>query len=181
MRILGIDPGTAITGFAVIDSNAATSNGKPLVHDCGSIRTTAETSHATRLAHIANDLEELLTHWHPDEVAIEKLFFATNVTTAVSVAQARGVILQTIERHGLPSFEYAPREIKQAICGTGGADKKSVQKMVQLICALSCPPRNDDAADALAVALCHAQTIPLRRAAQATSRATSQSTSPAIA
>lgn len=181
MRILGIDPGTAITGFAVIDSNAATSNSKPLVRDCGSIRTTAESSPAARLAHIANDLEELLTHWHPDEVAIEKLFFATNVTTAVSVAQARGVILQTIERHHLPSFEYAPREIKQAICGAGGADKKAVQKMVQLICALAHPPRNDDAADALAVALAHAQTIPLRRAAQSSPQVNAQATPLSIA
>ncbi len=162
MRILGIDPGTARTGYAIVDSV----NQQLTVRDLGCITTEKNQTQAEKLVEISNSLTELLDMWKPQEVAIEKLFFAKNVTTAVTVAQARGVVLHTVERRGLTHAEYTPKEIKLAVCGSGSADKKAVQKMVQLICNLKALPQIDDAADAIAAAICHAQQAPLRKLAQ---------------
>ena len=153
MRIIGIDPGTARTGYAIIEIHGRNSN----VLDLGCITTKKTATQAEKLLEIACNIEELIEKWHPDQAAIERLFFSQNVTTAVTVAQARGVILETIARRGIIHAEYLPREIKLSVCGTGAADKKSVQKMVQIICNLKAKPQIDDAADAIAVALCHAQ------------------------
>lgn len=157
MRILGIDPGTAITGFAVID----TQNSRIIVRDIGCITTKSARGMPTCLHEIAENIKELLDTWRPNCAAVEKLYFSQNVTTAVTVAQARGVIIETIHAHGVPVAEYLPRQIKMAVCGDGGADKKAVQKMMQLLVHLPSLPKKDDAADALAVAVCHANTLPL--------------------
>lgn len=157
MRILGIDPGTAITGFAVID----TQNSQVIVRDIGCITTKSANGMPACLREIAENLEEILEKWQPDYAAVEKLYFSQNVTTAVTVAQARGVIIETIHSHGVQIAEYLPRQIKLAVCGDGGADKKAVQKMMQLITHLPSLPKKDDATDALAVAICHANTLPL--------------------
>lgn len=162
MRILGIDPGTARTGYAIVDSV----NHQLIVRDLGCITTEKHQTQAEKLVEISNSLTELLEMWKPQEVAIEKLFFAKNVTTAVTVAQARGVVLCAVEQRGLAHAEYTPKEIKLAVCGSGSADKKAVQKMVQLICNLKSIPQIDDAADAIAAAICHAQQAPLRKLAQ---------------
>ena len=153
MRIIGIDPGTARTGYAIIEIRGRDS----IVLDLGCITTEKTQTQAEKLLEIANNIEELLTQWKPDQAAIERLFFSQNVTTAVTVAQARGVILETIARKRVPHSEYLPREIKVSVCGDGAADKKAVQKMVQILCNLKSKPQIDDAADAIAVALCHAQ------------------------
>ena len=153
MRILGIDPGTAITGYAVIEVVGQ----KITVLDLGCIKTQKSQSQSEKLVEIANNLNELMDAWQPANVAVEKLFFSQNVTTAVTVAQARGVILETVERRQINCVEYLPREIKLAVCGSGSADKKSVQKMVKLIGNLQSLPKVDDAADALAVAICSSQ------------------------
>lgn len=162
MRILGIDPGTARTGYAVIEVNG----NKTVVLDLGCITTEKTQTQAEKLLEISNNIDELITMWNPSEAAIERLFFSQNVTTAVTVAQARGVILEKIERRNIHHAEYLPKEIKLAVCGSGSADKKSVQKMVQLICNLVSLPQIDDAADAIAVALCHAQHQTLHLLAQ---------------
>ncbi|MFA7277955.1 MAG: crossover junction endodeoxyribonuclease RuvC [Candidatus Gracilibacteria bacterium] len=161
MRILGIDPGTAITGYAILDTSGQTLT----VRDLGCITTDKKSTQAEKLVEISESLCELLEMWKPEEIAIEKLFFAKNVTTAVTVAQARGVILHTIQQRGLGHCEYTPKEIKLAVCGSGSADKKAVQKMVQILCNLKTIPQIDDAADAIAAAICHAQQLPIRRLA----------------
>lgn len=161
MRILGIDPGTALTGYAIVD----TIGSQLIVRDLGCITTDKHTPQAEKLVEISESLNELMTMWNPQEVAIERLFFAKNVTTAVTVAQARGVILHEVQKRGLAHEEYTPKEIKLSVCGSGSADKKAVQKMVQLICNLKAMPQIDDAADAIAVAICHAQQAPLRKLA----------------
>lgn len=153
MRIIGIDPGTARTGYAIMDVMAGNSH----VLDLGCITTNKTQSQAEKLLEIAENIEELIEQWQPDQAAIERLFFSQNVTTAVTVAQARGVILETIARRGITYSEYLPREIKLSVCGDGGADKKAIQKMVGILCKLKSKPQIDDAADAIAVALCHAQ------------------------
>lgn len=162
MRILGIDPGTALTGYAIIDTIGT----QLIVRDLGCIITSKHTPQAEKLVEISESLNELVNMWKPQEVAIEKLFFAKNVTTAVTVAQARGVIIHEIQKRGISHEEYTPKEIKLAVCGSGSADKKAVQKMVQLICNLKAMPQIDDAADAIAVAICHAQQAPLRKLSQ---------------
>lgn len=156
MRILGIDPGTAITGYAVIETGGQLGQ-RIKVLDIGCIRTKKEQSQKEKLVEIANNINELMDMWEPSHVAIERLFFMQNVTNAVTIAQARGVILETVARRQIPCSEYLPREIKLAVCGSGSADKKSVQKMVQLITKMATQPKVDDAADALAVCICHAQ------------------------
>lgn len=162
MRILGIDPGTALTGYAIVD----TIGNQFIVRDLGCITSKKTSSQAEKLVEISTSLCELLEMWKPQEVAIEKLFFMNNVTTAVTVAQARGVILHTVQQRGLAHAEYMPKEIKLAVCGYGSADKKAIQKMVQLLCNLKHMPKIDDAADAIAVAICHAQQAPLRKLSQ---------------
>jgi crossover junction endodeoxyribonuclease RuvC len=149
MRILGIDPGTEILGFGFIDKTST----KPKLVDAGVIRTPAKHPDKERLAIIYNDLKELIEQYQPDVMVVEKLFFAKNVTTGMSVSQARGVVLLLAEQYKLQLEEYTPMQIKQALTGYGKAGKKQVQEMVKLQLNLKEIPRPDDAADALAAAL----------------------------
>lgn len=153
MRILGIDPGVAIVGFGVID----TERGQQKMVQYGAINTEAGLPLATRLVQIQSDLEELLRTFQPDEISIEELFFSKNITTGIAVAHARGVILYTAEKLGIPIYEYTPMQIKQAVVGYGLAEKKQVMDMTRRLLKLKAVPRPDDAADALAIALCHAR------------------------
>ena len=155
MRILGIDPGTGILGFGVIDTDAS---GKAKLVDGGVIRTPPNQADSIRLLTIFNELSEIIMLHKPQVMAVEKLFFAQNVTTAMTVAQARGVVLLCGEQSGLILFEYTPLQIKQALTGYGRADKKQIQEMVRVILALDTIPKPDDCADALAVAICHSMT-----------------------
>lgn len=151
MRILGIDPGTGITGWGIIDK---TYNQLAVV-DYGCIRTAANELNQRRLCDIYDALLLLLREYQPDEMAIEELFFNRNSTTVISVGQARGVLILAAAQRGLQVFEYTPLQIKQAVCGYGKADKKQVQFMVKNMLGLAAAPKPDDAADALAVAVCH--------------------------
>ena len=153
MRVLGIDPGIATVGFGIID----TERGRHKLIGCGAIRTPANTSITSRLDSIFEDVGKLLRKFSPDAMAVEELFFNTNATTGISVAQGRGVILLAAHRFGVPVYEYAPLQVKLAVTGYGRADKKQVIEMVQRLLAMKVPPKPDDAADALAVALCHAR------------------------
>ncbi len=158
MRILGLDPGTATTGFGVIEYDL---NEYRLL-DYGCIKTSAQHSLSDRLHQIGKDLQTLLHLWNPREVAIEELFFSKNVKTAIHVAHARGAIMREISSKGSGVFEYKPQEIKEAVCGYGKADKSQIQKMVQLILKMDHLPHPDDAADALAIAICHANTLKIK-------------------
>lgn len=151
MVILGIDPGIATVGFGVISSL----NGQQSVIQYGTINTVAGTPFSSRLLQIANDMELLIQTFSPDEIAVEELFFNTNVKTAISVAHGRGVVLMTAEKCRIPLYEYTPLQVKQAVVGYGRAEKSQVMKMTQRLLKLNKMPRPDDAADALAVALCH--------------------------
>ena len=152
-RILGIDPGTGIVGFGFIDADG---RGLKLV-DAGVIRTPANQAAGLRLLTIYDELTQLIKQHRPDCMSIEKLFFARNVTTAMSVSQSRGVILLAGVRSHMAIAEYTPLQIKMAITGYGRADKKQMQEMVRLLLKLDQPPKPDDAADALAAAITHAQ------------------------
>ena len=156
MRILGIDPGTGILGFGVID----TSKGKITLVDAGVIRTPVHEDDAVRLLTIYDELTDLIAQNKPDMMSVEKLFFAKNVTTAMTVAQARGVVLLCGKQANLGLYEYTPMQIKQAITGYGKADKKQMQEMVRVLLKLKEIPRPDDAADALAAAITHSMTMP---------------------
>jgi crossover junction endodeoxyribonuclease RuvC len=160
MRILGIDPGTGIVGFGVLD---VLSNGKYKLVDAGVIRTPANQEAAIRLETIYDEIGELIKTNKPDCVSIEKLFFAKNVTTAMSVSQARGVIILAAQQAKLGIGEYTPLQIKQALTGHGRAEKKQVQAMVQTILGLKVPIKQDDCADAIAAAICHAMSLPSGR------------------
>lgn len=153
MRILGLDPGIATVGFGIVDS---VKNRQSLV-TCGVITTPAHTPLTSRLDQIYSDLEELIRTTKPDVMAVEELFFNTNITTGISVAQGRGVILLCAFRCGLKIYEYTPLQVKQAVVGYGRAEKKQVMDMVKRILNLPSPPKPDDAADAVALALCHAR------------------------
>lgn len=153
MRILGIDPGTGIVGFGVID---VLSGGKYKLVDAGVIRTPAHQPLPERLETIYAEVLEVIEASKPDEVSVEKLFFAKNVTTGISVSHARGVILLASQQKGLKIGEYTPLQIKQAITGYGKAEKKQVQSMVQAVLGLEKPIKQDDCADAVATAICHA-------------------------
>ncbi len=155
MRILGIDPGTGILGFGVIDVE----KGNITFVDAGVIRTPVKEDDAVRLLTIYDELTEIIKDTKPQMVSVEKLFFAKNVTTAMSVAQARGVVLLCAMQAGLQIVEYTPMQIKQAITGYGKADKKQMQEMVRIILGLESIPKPDDAADALAAAITHAHTV----------------------
>ncbi len=155
MRILGIDPGTGILGFGVID---APGPGKAHLVDAGVIRTPVKQEDSLRLMTIYDELTEIIEEFKPDTMSVEKLFFAQNVTTAMSVSQARGVVLLAGVKNGLELFEYTPLQIKQALTGYGRADKKQMQEMVRVILALKDVPKPDDCADALAAAICHGMT-----------------------
>ena len=153
MRILGIDPGVAIVGFGLIESGP----GVQRMLQYGVITTPAGQPLAARLAQIRRDMTELIETLAPDEISIEELFFSKNITTGIAVAQARGVILCAVEERAIPIYEYTPMQIKQAVVGYGLADKKQVMDMTRRILKLKAVPRPDDAADALAIALCHAR------------------------
>ena len=153
MRILGLDPGIATVGFGLVDSEK---NKQKLV-GCGVITTQAHTPLTSRLDQIYSDLQELIRVYAPDVMSIEELFFNTNITTGISVAQGRGVILLCAYRSGLAIYEYTPLQVKQAVVGYGRAEKKQVQEMVRRILNLPAVPKPDDAADAVALALCHAR------------------------
>lgn len=156
MRILGIDPGTGILGFGVIDVD---SRGKAVLVDGGVIRTPANQPDSERLITIYDELHEIIAELKPTVMSVEKLFFAQNVTTAMSVSQARGVVLLCGKQHGLELHEYTPQQIKQAITGYGKADKKQMQEMVRILLGLKEVPKPDDAADAIAAALTCAQSV----------------------
>ena len=153
MRILGIDPGVAIVGFGVIESD----RGQQRMIQYGAITTQAGLPLATRLVQIGNDLEKLIGQFQPDELAIEELFFSKNITTGIAVAHGRGVVLYTAEKMQIPIYEYTPMQVKQAVVGYGLAEKKQVMDMTRRLLKLKSIPRPDDAADALAIAICHAR------------------------
>ena len=153
MRILGIDPGVAIVGFGLIESDRGTLR----MLQYGAITTSAGLPLATRLAQINRDIEELIDTFRPDEISVEELFFSKNITTGIAVAHARGVILCAAEKKKIPIYEYTPMQVKQAVAGYGLADKKQVMDMTRRLLKLKSVPRPDDAADALAIALCHAR------------------------
>lgn len=153
MRILGIDPGVAIVGFGLIESE----RGSVRMLQYGAVTTPAGLPLATRLVQIENDMTELIRQLKPDEIAIEELFFSKNITTGIAVAHGRGVILCTAERLSVPIYEYTPMQVKQAVVGYGLADKKQVMDMTKRLLKLKAVPRPDDAADALAIAICHAR------------------------
>ena len=152
MRIIGIDPGTGILGFGVIDVEGS----KITMVDAGVITTPAHTPHDERLEDIYDSLTEIMAATKPDVCSIEKLFFTKNVTTAMTVAEARGVAILVARQHKLPIAEYTPNQIKLTISGYGNADKKQVQEMVRLQLGLKEVPKPDDCADALAAAITHA-------------------------
>ena len=153
MRILGIDPGYGITGFGVIEAE----RGKSRLIQCGAITTPAGMDFSARLEIIYEDMRKLLEVAKPDAVAIEELFFGQNVTTGIGVAQSRGVILLAIRQAGLSVTSYKPMQVKQAVVGYGNATKRQVQDMTKRLLHLQAMPKPDDAADAIAIALCHAR------------------------
>jgi len=155
MRILGIDPGTGILGFGLIDYD----KDELKLVDAGVIRTPVHHPDAERLLIIYEELEQLIKEHKPDVMSVEKLFFAQNVTTAMTVAQARGVVLLLGMQHKLTLHEFTPLQIKQAITGYGKADKNQMQEMVKVLLKLKSVPKPDDAADALAAAICCSMTI----------------------
>jgi crossover junction endodeoxyribonuclease RuvC len=152
MLVLGIDPGTATTGYGLVQENK---DGSLRVVDYGVILTSPDNSMPQRLRKIYIDLKEIIHLHRPDSGAVEKLFFQRNVKTAISVGQARGVTILAIAEAEIPVYEYTPLEIKQSVAGYGGADKIQVQQMVKALLDLEKAPKPDDAADALAVAICH--------------------------
>lgn len=153
MRIIGIDPGIATIGFGIVTYQ----NSRFVLEKCGVITTPAHTSLASRLSRIYTDLTELLQMFPADAVSIEELFFTNNITTGIPVAHGRGVILLACEHAGIPIFEYTPMQVKQSVTGYGRAEKRQVMEMVRRICSLSAVPSPDDAADAVALAICHAR------------------------
>lgn len=157
MRVLGIDPGTAATGYGVV----ARSGDRTVALDGGVIRTAAELPLEGRLVQIHARIGELIDEHAPEAVAVEDIYFGQNVQTAFAVGQARGVVLLAAGAKGVPCFSYTPQAIKAGVCGSGNAPKEQVQRMVQLLLKLPEPPASDHAADALAVALRHANEAPL--------------------
>ncbi len=155
MRILGVDPGIATIGFGLLVSD----NGSFHLERCGVITTPAHTRLSSRLNSIFTDLTELIRMLKPECVSVEELFFNTNITTGISVAHGRGVILLACEQEGVPVYEYTPLQVKQAVTGYGRAEKKQVMEMVRRLCSLREVPKPDDAADAVALAICHARSV----------------------
>lgn len=156
MKILGIDPGTGILGFGVIDVDP---KGKTILIDAGVIRTPVKQPDSERLLTIYDELTEIVKDTMPDVMVVEKLFFSQNVTTAMSVSQARGIVLLIGKQHNLELYEYTPQQIKQALSGYGKADKKQMQEMVRIILKLKEVPKPDDCADAIAAALTYSQSM----------------------
>jgi crossover junction endodeoxyribonuclease RuvC len=159
MRILGIDPGIAIVGFGFIDKRGS----KLVPVQYGSIQTEAHTDPALRLKTIYEAIHQLIDKYQPEAMAIEKLFFNRNVTTAFTVGQARGVLMLAAVQKGLTIAEYTPLQVKQAIVGYGKAEKRQIQEMVKMFLHLASVPKPDDVADALAVAICHAHSATLQQ------------------
>ena len=155
MRILGIDPGYGITGFGLIEAQ----RGQSQLLRCGAITTPAGMDFSARLEIIYEDMRKLLEVAKPDVVAIEELFFGQNVTTGIGVAQSRGVILLAIRQAGLQAYSYKPAQVKQAVVGYGNATKHQVMDMTKRLLHLQQLPKPDDAADAIAIALCHARSF----------------------
>ena len=152
MRILGIDPGFAITGYSIIDYIG---NKFDLIAS-GAVTTKAGESFPLRLLKLNNDLENIIDEYKPDAISVEELFFNQNTKTAINVAQARGIILIVGCKRGIPTFEYTPLQVKQAVTGYGRADKMQVQKMVQSILKVEKIPKLDDITDSMAIGICHA-------------------------
>lgn len=153
MIVMGIDPGVATIGFGVIDAQ----RGKNTLIQYGVISTPAGIPLSKRLVQINEDMEQLIEQFMPDELAVEELFFSKNITTGISVAHGRGVILLAAERKGIPIYEYTPMQVKQAVVGYGAAEKRQVMLMTQRLLSMKQIPRPDDAADALAIAICHSR------------------------
>ena len=158
MVILGIDPGFAIVGFGAVEAE----QGRARLLQCGAITTPAGEPLPTRLLQIADDLQQLFRLFRPDAMAVEELFFTNNITTGIGVAQARGVILTEAQRAGVPIFEYSPSQVKLAVTGYGKAEKRQVMDMTKRLLGLKAVPKPDDAADAVAIALCHARSYTSR-------------------
>lgn len=158
MRILGIDPGIATIGFGLI----AADKGNTSMLSYGAITTPAGLSLSKRLYQIDRDMEDLIGQLKPDVIAVEELFFNTNITTGIAVAHGRGVLLCAAERCGIPLYEYTPSQVKLAVTGYGKAEKRQVMDMTRRLLKLSAVPKPDDAADALALALCHARSFTSR-------------------
>ena len=153
LRILGIDPGIATVGFGLIEAET----GHTRMLQYGAITTEAGLPLSTRLWQIGSDMEKLIAQCRPDVISVEELFFNNNITTGIAVAHGRGVILYTAEKCGIPLFEYTPSQVKQAVVGYGKAEKRQIMDMTRRLLKLKSVPRPDDAADALALALCHAR------------------------
>jgi crossover junction endodeoxyribonuclease RuvC len=160
MIVVGIDPGTANTGYGVV----ARQGGRMVALAGGVVQTSPASDPAARLAAIHARVGELLDEHRPEALAVEELYFGVNVRSAFAVGQARGVVLLAAGQRGIPCWSYTPQQIKGAVCGSGRAAKDQVQRMVQTLLSLEEPPRPDHAADALAVAICHANSAPMRRA-----------------
>jgi crossover junction endodeoxyribonuclease RuvC len=160
MIVLGIDPGTANTGYGVV----ARQGGRMVALDGGVVVTSPDREPAARLAEIHARVGELLDEHRPQAVAVEELYFGANTRSAFAVGQARGVVLLAAGQRGIPCWSYTPQQIKGAVCGSGRAGKEQIQRMVQTLLSLAELPRPDHAADALAVAICHANSAPMRRA-----------------
>lgn len=158
MRILGIDPGIATIGFGLI----AADKGNTSMLSYGAITTPAGLPLSKRLYQIDRDMEDLIGQLKPDVIAVEELFFNTNITTGIAVAHGRGVLLCAAERCGIPLYEYTPSQVKLAVTGYGKAEKRQVMDMTRRLLKLSAVPKPDDAADALALALCHARSFTSR-------------------
>lgn len=155
MLILGIDPGTAIMGYGLIEKKGQ--NLYPVAYSCW--RTPSDMPMAERLKHLYESLEQLVRKYSPDVMAVEELFFNRNTTTALTVGQARGIVLLSAARNNIDVYEYTPLQVKQAVVGYGKADKQQIQYMVRALLALKEIPKPDDTADALAIAICHAHSM----------------------
>lgn len=151
VRVLGIDPGTAITGWAVLEEQ----NGNPVAIAFGHIVTHKDTSDSGRILEINNDISEILEKYRPTEAAIEKIFFFKNQKTVIEVSQSRGAVLLTLEQKSVRIYDYTPLQVKQSLTGYGRAEKKQVQLMTKSILSLKSLPKPDDVADAIAIAICH--------------------------
>jgi crossover junction endodeoxyribonuclease RuvC len=155
MRIIGIDPGTAIVGYCILDVKSTNRDDEYTVIGSGSIQTDKKLDQSQRLLEIFNDLEYLLNEYKPDVAAVEQLFYFKNAKTIIPVCEARGVIILALRKNNIPSYEYTPLVVKQTITGYGRADKDEVKQMVSAILNIDSLPKLDDTNDALAIALCH--------------------------
>jgi crossover junction endodeoxyribonuclease RuvC len=151
MRILGIDPGTVVVGYGVIDSD----DGRTTMVDCGALTSSARLPIAERLSNLYNQLSEIISRYQPDAVAVERPFVAKNVSSALAIGKAQAVAILAAANRGIPTHEYTPAQIKRQVANYGGSSKEQVQRMVSFQLGLSDVPQPDDAADALATALCH--------------------------